>query len=115
MPQVIVRYNSRINTRVLERLRLDLPIAVARALNVPNTPAALIPLEVDVEFRMFREFDIHGNDIDIRVEANFYDERERTLDRRRAEIAAEVAWLREKEQLNAGVWVRLTIGSYGHV
>ncbi|MBI2625648.1 hypothetical protein HYW68_01205, partial [Candidatus Parcubacteria bacterium] len=58
MPFALVFHHAHVSVKELDQLRQGLPYAVAVALSVPGTEAALEPSEIEVKTFPFGPFDV---------------------------------------------------------
>lgn len=91
MPFALVFHHAHVSVKELDRLRQCLPYAIARALSVPGTEAALEPTEIEVKMFPFGSFDAaQGYEVAILIFANDYPERRLKLDESKHQLMRDV-------------------------
>ncbi len=87
MPFALVFHHAHVSVKELDQLRQGLPYAVAGALSVPETEAALEPTDIEVKMFPFGLFDVpQGYEVAILIIANDYPERRAKLGESKCEL-----------------------------
>ena len=124
MPFVTLYYKpSFVKKEEMRAIAERLPEIVARALNVPENPAARLnanDIEVQPE-EIDEECTVNRRPLEIIILANDYPERKKNLDKRQEEITKAVreikneAWSLDFRRVRGFVWVLLIPGSFGEL
>jgi hypothetical protein len=112
VPLAHIRRTINISDAMMEEILPRLASIIADALNIPDTPGALVPDDIEFEVVDSGKFDTKKHDFSMTIFANEYPERAANLDERREKIQADLASL-IPQTLSYYVWPLLSKGSFG--
>jgi len=126
MPEIQLKYRHPISRELVDALAAGLPAIVASNLTCKDEGGELTPEDVEVEIIEMRPDTHHTRyDLQIKIDANIYPSRLKSIDARRERICIEVESFVEGvcesmgkpylESKSGFVWVRLSPGSFSEI